>query len=70
MLFLDLVIAVGTGMGVGLIMALGDRKEFVVLPLEGGHILLSKSPVKHCRREEEDRMVNYITDELFVYSLL
>ena len=49
--FLDLVVAVGTGMGVGLLMALPEEEDFVVLPLEGGHILLSAVPPQSGRHD-------------------
>jgi len=60
-----LVIAVGTGMGVGLLMALPGQNNFVVLPLEGGHILLNSSPFNHVKKKEEEEMLNYISNSLY-----
>ena len=63
----DLVMAVGTGMGVGLMMALPKEEDFVVLSLEGGHVLLSSAPVNHERRKEESRMLKFVSCHMYVF---
>jgi len=60
-----LVMAVGTGMGVGLMMALPKEEDFVVLSLEGGHVLLSSAPVNHERRKEESRMLKFVSCHIY-----
>jgi len=60
-----LVIAVGTGMGVGLMMALPRAEDFIVLSLEGGHVHLSSAPANHERHEEESKMLKFISQEIY-----
>merc|ERR1712137_39424 len=60
-----LVIAVGTGMGVGLMMALPKEDDFLVLSLEGGHVLLSSTSVNSERRKEESRMLKFVSCDIY-----
>jgi hypothetical protein len=48
-------------MGVGLLMALPEQDDFVVLPLEGGHVLLNNSSLNSENREEEREMLEFMS---------
>merc|ERR1712137_123631 len=60
-----LVCAIGTGMGVGLMMALNGSNDFVVLPLEAGHIQFNPCSMSDPRREEENQMIQFIGGQLY-----
>jgi len=60
-----LVVAVGTGMGVGLLMALPEEQDFVVLPLEGGHISLSAIPPASDRYDEDSDLLDHVSQSVY-----
>eukprot|EP00698_Gefionella_okellyi_P014266 TRINITY_DN395_c0_g1_i16.p1 TRINITY_DN395_c0_g1~~TRINITY_DN395_c0_g1_i16.p1 ORF type:complete len:249 (-),score=46.71 TRINITY_DN395_c0_g1_i16:1008-1754(-) len=58
-----LVMAMGTGLGVALIAQFGA--EFRVVPLEGGHTLLSPAGPASPQRDREAHMLAYISHKLY-----
>eukprot|EP01096_Ripella_sp_DP13-Kostka_P007179 TRINITY_DN2609_c0_g2_i2.p1 TRINITY_DN2609_c0_g2~~TRINITY_DN2609_c0_g2_i2.p1 ORF type:complete len:391 (-),score=152.65 TRINITY_DN2609_c0_g2_i2:49-1221(-) len=62
-----LVIAIGTGLGVGLLMSLdkNDGENLTVLPLEGGHILLSPSAPSDQNHAEEEELLAFASNLLY-----
>lgn len=62
----DLVVAAGTGMGVGLLMALPEEEDFVVLPLEGGHISLSAVAPGSDRHDVDRDLLDRVSQSVYV----
>ena len=62
-----MVIAVGTGMGVGFLVAPRSQNDFSVIPLEGGHILMSPFAPGNPRFAEEQSLFEFTSKFLFVH---
>eukprot|EP01104_Vermistella_antarctica_P013597 TRINITY_DN4143_c0_g1_i1.p1 TRINITY_DN4143_c0_g1~~TRINITY_DN4143_c0_g1_i1.p1 ORF type:complete len:389 (+),score=77.57 TRINITY_DN4143_c0_g1_i1:26-1168(+) len=64
-----LVLAIGTGLGVGLLMSTKtghrNQKEFVVLPLEAGHTIMTPYGKKATSYEEQNDMFTYLGQQLY-----
>jgi len=60
-----LVLAMGTGLGVALILVTKSHKKFEVLPLEFGHVQINSYGFSNPQAEEERRMIQYISDKLY-----
>lgn len=61
-----LICAVGTGLGVGLLMALpGMLSGFIVLPLESGHSQFHPLGEAHPRSAEEKDMMSFLSQDIY-----
>eukprot|EP01095_Lingulamoeba_sp_RSL-Kostka_P000521 TRINITY_DN10801_c1_g3_i1.p1 TRINITY_DN10801_c1_g3~~TRINITY_DN10801_c1_g3_i1.p1 ORF type:complete len:412 (+),score=163.79 TRINITY_DN10801_c1_g3_i1:148-1383(+) len=63
-----LVLAVGTGLGVGLLISLNNvtnDDSFHVIHLEGGHLLMNHLPPSHEFYEEERRLFKFLSKNLY-----
>jgi len=58
------VLAAGTGLGVGLLLKLGNRR-FQVYPIEFGHALIPPLGVANARREVDLGLLNYLSERLY-----
>jgi len=58
----SLVLAVGTGLGVGSIIFVG---KYDVLPMEGGHIQIVPYSCDHPEYEKEQKMLGYLSKKLY-----
>jgi glucokinase len=61
----DLVLAAGTGLGVGLLTHQHGASDFHVLPLEGGHMLLNTVGVNHALYAEEQDLLQFVGRKLY-----
>ena len=59
------MLAVGTGLGVGLLTHPYSGSDFQVLPLEGGHVLLNTVGVDHEFHAEEQDLLQFAGRELY-----
>lgn len=66
---LDLVLAMGTGLGTGVLVAKRGKQDHEVLALEFGHTFMNRLGIKNAEYEQESKIVEYISNKVYFLTL-